>query len=180
MPYGCVLLAEYARLACNVDKFAYNKIVSLGIKINPTKDFSLPATWTYADEEALALDVLVIPDVQGEYDGSSPEVSNDAFGAKLEQIISRKHKITFEVEYNAKNWAFMNSLSQSRNYGVVAVVGNFEELADSGRQECTFSVKTPITKEIEKIRKFMVEVSWSNMDLLKPVTVAQPQLELFR
>lgn len=180
MPYGCSLIASYTRLVCGTDKFAYNKVVALGIKKNPTKDFSLPATWVYADAAALDADVEVIPDVSGEYDGSSPEVSTDAFGAKLEQIISRKHKITFEVEYNSKNWAFFNALGQSRNYGVAAVIGNFEELLDSGKQECTFSVKTPVTKELDKIRKFMVEVSWSNMDLMKPVAVDQAALDLFR
>ena len=180
MPYGCLLLAEYAELVCGTDKFAYNKVTALGIIRNPTKDFSLPTTYSYADKVALTLDIEVINQVSGEYDGSTPEVSNDAFGAKLEQVNSRKHKLNLEVEYNAKNWAFFNGLSTSRNYGVVFTTGNMEELNFSGKRDCTMVVKTPVSKELDKIRKFMIEISWSNMDLAQPVAVGEPILEMFR
>lgn len=179
MPYDCGSLGNYLELDCLTDKFSYNKVVSVGIIKNPTKDFGVATTYTYADQTELEADVEVIRKVIGEYDGSEPEVSTEAFGAKLEQIIARKHKVTFEVEYNAKNWDFFNRLAFARNYGVLLLVGNNEELNFSGKVNATIVVKTPITKELDKIRKFMVEVSWSNMDLLKPVAIPDAQKELF-
>ncbi|GAB4126283.1 MAG: hypothetical protein Fur0027_07320 [Raineya sp.] len=178
MPYDCVTLGNYIELDCLADKFSYNKVVAIGIIKNPTKDFGLPATYTYADKAALEADIEVLNKVVGEYDGSETEVA-EAYGAKLEQIVSRKHKATFEVEYNAKNWDFFNRLAFARNYGIVLISGNMQELAYSGRVNVTFVVKTPITRELDKVRNFVVEASWSNMDLLKPVAVPTEQIELF-
>lgn len=179
MPYDCSILGNYLELDCLNDSFSYNKVVSVAFIKNPTKDFGDPATYSYADRTELEQDVSLITKVNGEYDGSEPEVSNEAFGAKLEQIIARKHKLTFDVEYNPKNWDFFNKLAFARNYGVLFLVGNNEELNYSGRVNATVVVKTPITRELDKIRKFVVEVSWSNMDLVKPVSIDSAQRELF-
>jgi len=178
MPYDCVNLGSYLELDCLTDKFAYNKVVSVGVIKNPTKDFASPATYNYVDATDVATDIEVIGKVIGEYDGSEPEVSTDAYGAKLEQIISRKHKLTFEVEYNDKNRNFFNGLGFAKNYGIVFVTGNNEALYFSGKVNVTFVVKTPITRELDKIRKYMVEASWSNLDLITPVAVPPAQLAL--
>lgn len=179
MPQDCVLLGSYLELDCLTDKQPHNKVVAVGVIKNPTKDFSLPATYDYTDKEELAEDIEVISKVIGEYDGGEAEVTEEAFGTKLNEISSRTHTLDFEVEYNAKNRDFFNGLGSSKNYGIVFLSGNLEELEYSGKVNVLLNAKTPITRELKKGRRYMVTATWSNLDLAIPVAVPQTVKALF-
>jgi hypothetical protein len=181
MPYGCGNLGTYLPLDCNTDPFFYSKIVAIGIiKVGGT-DFGLAASWNYADLPDLLDDVVVLDDVTAEYDGGVPNIIQEAYGAKVEQVAGRKHTVTGKVEYNPKNWALMNSLCKAKNFGVVLITGNFQEMLYSGNRDVTIVPTMPLTQNLEEVRSFSFTMTWSNIDLAKPVSgIAQAQLDLFR
>ena len=180
MPYDCEEVVAYLPLDCETDKFSFDKIVAVGFIKNADKDFALSATWDYEDAAALAADISVIPAANGEYDGGEPNITQeDAYGAKLEQMASRKHTLTFRVEYNAKNRNFFNKASFAKNFGVVFVSGNMDSLTYSGKVRATVAPKMPIGTDLQKVRFFEVVVTWSEINLAIPVSVPADQIALF-
>jgi hypothetical protein len=178
MPYGCENISAYIALECNVDKFTYNRIVAIGILTNSDKDFALPATWLeYTGTTPVSDiddDMIVVKDTRGEYDGGAAE-KGAGYGRMLEVVTGMKHKLSLTIEYNAKNKAFLDSLMKTTNAGVAIVSGNAsgDEL-EIAAYPVSFSSKTPITSDLDKVREAMVEGTWSAIELPKTVVFASP------
>ena len=180
MPYDCGSIGTYTKIDCTTDLFYNDKIIAFGIvKSSATADLSDPLNWTYANLAALQADVAVVDSATGEYDGGEPEVSTEAFGPKIEQITGRTHNATLKVEYNPKNWAFFNGLYKAGNKGVVFITGNYQQLFYTGNVNATIKPKNPITNDLKMGMKYEIVITWSFIEMLKPVAVTQDQIDLF-
>lgn len=190
MPYNCEALGGYQKIDCQVDKFSYNRVVAIGIIKNAAKDYTLPATWAeYVTLEDplvpgvfvanIADDISIIPATYAEYDGGSPEVT-PGYGDQLEVIDSNKHTIAGDVEYNKKNIGFFNGSMKSAGRGLVLISGSFEELHLVTGVSPTVIPRMPITRELEKHRRYQFDITWSKIELPPVVDVSQAVRDLFR
>lgn len=178
MPYGCDNISAYIALECNVDNFSYNRVVAVGILTNGDKDFTLPATWVAYTTGTPAVDInddmIVVKDVRGEYDGGAAE-KGAGYGRMLEVVTGMKHKVTLTIEYNAKNKPFLDSLLKTTNAGIVIVSGNSKgDELEVVAYPVSFSSKTPITADLDKVREAMIEGTWSAIELPKTVVFTSP------
>ena len=75
-------------------------------------DPTLPAEWIAGIQ---AGKIIIIPEVNGEYDGGS-EKTGPGFGNQTESFITKEHILKFQDPNLVKNWAFYQSLRFNRQY----------------------------------------------------------------
>lgn len=170
MPYGGTL-GDYTPLVSGTHEFAYNKVIAMGVLVDPDVDYTDPAVWAafVADDTTIAADVKVIPDVIGSYDGGNPE-QDKGYGKRLKVVKKNTHKIDFKSEYNKVNTPFMNDLMTGDNVGIYFITGNSEEFYVIP-QAISFTSKSPVTDVLEDIREFDGTAEWSKITMPIPINL---------
>lgn len=184
MPFNCPTLVDYIQLDCSTDKEFLSRVESLAILKQPSrqKDLSLDATWLEytgtTPTATLADDMTIVKSLEGEYDGGEATVGV-GFGDQLEQVEAMKHTIVVRGEYQKKNEAFYNKVFRSANSGIAFTSGKRGELFVVQGTNCTIIPKLEMTNEQEKVRRFMLTITWTNLDFPNSIDYTQPSIDLF-
>ncbi len=180
--FNCTTLNQaYQQGDCNnpADFVSFAKVVGVGIITNPSKNFTDSAVWAaYTDLASLELDMIVIPAAIGDYDGGASQ-KTEGYGTKEEKISSRLHTVNFDVEYLSKNWELFNKAQDAQNYGMVLITGDLENVFYSGKRNVTIDPTIPIGRDKKVELKYTIQATWSNKNLLQPVTVPDNIRALF-
>lgn len=124
-------------------------------------DISNPTEWQTAINNS---DVIVIPSVNGSFDGGA-EVESPGYGSQSTQITGYNFSANFKDPNYKINAAFYNALKNSRAFKFGYVTATQVHISDN---TVTVIPKNPVTENLTDDVVWDVTVKWAGADLPEP------------
>lgn len=169
MPSCITTLPDYICESCNPSEA--NKIRAVAF----VKKGVVFADPTYQDSDEWATlvnagDAWIINEVNGSYDGGSPNFQT-GWGDAIEKLSGITHIANWMVQWTCENTEFFNNLNFQQDLEFFFVTEN--HLQYSGITANSFA-KAEVTDDMNSVRTWAVETKWSNKNL--PTCFDRPEI----
>jgi hypothetical protein len=161
-PAGCdVAVPDHYCNPCDVIEHGRVRSVAFIAKDFVFTDPTDPTEWEagIADKK-----IIVIPDVNGSFDGGAP-VENAGYGDQQTKLVGYNFSLTFRDPNYKNNADFYNALKLSRNYRFGYRTETQVHLTEN---TVTVVPKNPVGEDLTSEVVWDVEVKWSEGDLPTP------------
>lgn len=150
-------------LCSNCDDIEHGRVRSIAyIKRSFTfTDPSNPNEWRAG---ILSKDIIVIPDVNGTFDGGA-ETTGDGYGDQQEKLLGYNFTLQYKDPNYKQNAQFYNELKKSRNFYVAYRTETQVHFSDVAVQVIP---KNPVTAATTDEVVWDVTVKWANGDVPTP------------
>jgi hypothetical protein len=164
-PAGCdVLVPDHVCDPCEARENARVSSVAFIKNSFVFEDPTSPTEWQAGLE---AGDIIVIPQVNGTFDGGS-EVETPGFGRQSTSLTGFNFSSNFKDPDYKTNGAFYNAIKNSRDYKYAFVTSSQLHISENA---VTVIPKNPIVDDTAGVVVWDVTVKWGGGDLVEPQDV---------